>query len=73
MHADDSVLYERCQGQPIEHGIDSVPGIDALVPQPLNALQAEAKEGIDVSCLYKQFASASLTSASLQATRFMGS
>ena len=49
MHADDAVLYERGQGQPIEERIDALPGPQPLlVPHALYALQPESKQRIDV-------------------------
>jgi hypothetical protein len=56
MHADNSILDEGCQRQPIEHGVDSSPGKDTLLlTQTLYALHAEAKECIDVCCLQPNF------------------
>lgn len=49
VHADDAVLYERGQGQPIEERIDALPGPQPLlVPHALYALQPESKQRIDV-------------------------
>lgn len=31
MHADDAVLYQRSQGQPVEEGVDALPGPQALL------------------------------------------
>ena len=51
MHADDAVLDQGRQGQPVEEGINARPCPHACLSQPLQALQPEAKQCIDVRCL----------------------
>ena len=49
VHADDAVLYQRGQGQPVEEGVDALPGPEALlVAHALDALQPEPEERIDI-------------------------
>ena len=49
VHADDAVLDERGQGEPVEERVEARPGPDALlVAQPLYALQPEAEQRVDV-------------------------
>ena len=49
VHADDAVLDERGQGEPVEEGVEPRPGPDALlVAQPLYALQPEAEQRVYV-------------------------
>ena len=49
MHADDAILYEGGQGQPVEEGVDALPGPQALlVAHALYALQPEPKQRVDV-------------------------
>lgn len=49
MHADDAILYEGGQGQPVEEGVDPLPGPQALlVAHALYALQPEPKKRVDV-------------------------
>ena len=51
VHADDALLDEGGQGEPVEQGVHAVPGPHASLAQPLQALQAEAKERVDVAGL----------------------
>ena len=49
MHADNAVLYQRGQGQPVEEGVDALPGPEPLlVAHALDALQPEPKQRVDV-------------------------
>ena len=49
MHAQDLVLDAGGKGQPVEEGVEARPGPDAVwVPQPLDALDPEAEQRIDV-------------------------
>ena len=49
MHADDAVLDEGSQGEPVEQGVDALPGPEALlVAHALYALQAEPEQRVDV-------------------------
>lgn len=53
MHADDAVLYEGGQGQPVEEGVDALPSPQALlVAHALYALQPEPKQRVDVRRLH---------------------
>jgi len=46
------VLYERSQRQPVEQRIETLPGLEPLlVAQTLQALEAEAKQRVDVGRL----------------------
>ena len=52
VHADDAVLYEGCQGQPIEEAVQALPGPQPLLfSHALYALQPEPKKRIDVRSL----------------------
>ena len=60
VHAEDSLLNGGGQGQPVEEAVEALPGPQALLlPQPLRALQPEAKQRIDVRCLHTTSNSAS--------------
>jgi hypothetical protein len=52
VHAQDAVLDQGGQGQVVEERIEAGPGPDPMrVAQAFNALQAEAKQSVDVSGL----------------------
>lgn len=52
VHAQDAVLDERGQREVVEERVESRPGPDAVrVAQALDALEAEAEEGVDVGGL----------------------
>ena len=49
MHADNAVFNESSQREPVEEGVDALPGPEALlVAHALYALQPEPEESIDV-------------------------
>ena len=53
MHADDAVLDEGGQGEPVEEGVDALPGPEPLlVAHALYTLQPEAKQRVDVRGLH---------------------
>ena len=55
MHADDAVLDEGGQGEPVEEGVDALPGPEALlVAHALYALQPEPEQRVDVRRLHAQ-------------------
>jgi hypothetical protein len=52
VHAQYLPLNQRRQRQPVEQRVDALPHPDAvLVPQPLQALEAEPEQRIDVGGL----------------------
>lgn len=52
MHAQNAVFDEGGQGQEVEQRVEARPRPHAVrVAQPLHALQAEAKQGVDVGGL----------------------
>ena len=51
MHAHDAVLHQGSQGEPVEQGVHARPRPHARLSQPLQALQTEAEQGVDVASL----------------------
>ncbi len=55
MHADNAVFNESSQREPVEEGVDALPGPEALlVAHALYALQPEPEESIDVRRLHER-------------------
>lgn len=72
MHAEDPLLNGGSQGQPVEEAVEALPGPDALLlPQPLCALQPEAKQCIDVRCLHSISNTVSMLQHGIEASQWV--